>query len=55
MLGRGARFSEPRADLWLFRGGHFYLFEQEAELLALMQWLLLADPFKQAAAEKAFL
>lgn len=49
LLESWAQESLGGCHTWLFRGGHFYLFEQEAELLALMQRLLLGEAFEQAS------
>ncbi|VXC59654.1 Surfactin synthase thioesterase subunit [Pseudomonas sp. 8Z] len=49
LLDGWAQESQAECRTWLFPGGHFYLFEQEAELLALIQRLLLSDPLRQVA------
>ena len=49
LLEGWARESLGGCQTWLFPGGHFYLFEHEADLLARMQRLLLGESRKQAA------
>ncbi|MGP0172373.1 thioesterase II family protein [Pseudomonas sp. NCHU5208] len=48
LLDGWAQESQVECRTWLFPGGHFYLFEQEAELLALMQRLVLGESLKRA-------
>jgi medium-chain acyl-[acyl-carrier-protein] hydrolase len=49
LLDGWAKESQAECRTWLFPGGHFYLFEQESELFALMQRLLLNEPLRQVA------
>ncbi|QNH03087.1 thioesterase II family protein [Pseudomonas sediminis] len=49
LLDGWAQESQAECRTWLFPGGHFYLFEQESELFALLQRLLLSEPLRQVA------
>lgn len=42
------RETSAECRTWLFPGGHFYLFEQEVELLELLQRLLVIDEARHA-------
>ncbi|WP_082768117.1 thioesterase II family protein [Ectopseudomonas composti] len=48
LLDGWAQESHAECRTWLFPGGHFYLFEQETELLELVQRLLVSEPLRQA-------
>jgi surfactin synthase thioesterase subunit len=49
LLSDWARETPGECQTWLFPGGHFFLFEQEAELLQLMQRLLPTGEARHAA------